>query len=176
MELMYVDEPIDLSLEQLLETGALVNCGDAQVWGGGAYCGDEYWSRPFPSWLQRVEVPIHLKEFWVILASAWLWGDTWSGRVVHIFCDNEAVIHVLEREKPKDEAMQELLREFLYIVCSKGFTPVFRKIGTVANKTADYLSRVHDHALISKFFESSGLPKRVPINIPDTFFKLHSNW
>ena len=41
VELMYVDEPIDLSLEQLLETGALVNCGDAQVWGGGAYFGDE---------------------------------------------------------------------------------------------------------------------------------------
>ena len=110
------------------------------------------------------------------MASAWLWGDLWTGKVVHIFSDNEAVVHTLDKEKPKNEAMQELLREFLFIVCSRGFTPVFRKIGTVANKTADFISRVHDHNIISKFFKTSGLPNRQPVDAPDTFFNLHSNW
>jgi hypothetical protein len=72
--------------------------------------------------------------------------------------------------------MQELLREFLFIVCSKGFSPVFRKIGTKANKTADFISRVHDTSLISDFFKKSGLPDRKPVNVPDSYFTLQSNW
>ena len=140
VQMIYNDDPLLLSLDQLLETSAEVNCGDAQMWGGGAYYADQFWSRPFPTWLKDGSIPIHIKEFWVVVVSAWLWGDSWSGIVVHIFCDNVAVCETLEKEKPKNEAMQELLREFLYIVCSKGFTPVFRKIGTVANKTADYIS------------------------------------
>ena len=176
VQVIYTDEPLLLSLDQLLETSAVVNCGDAQMWGGGSYFGDQYWSRPFPDWLKDPGIPIHQKEFWVVVVSAWLWGDMWTGKVVHVFCDNDAVCETLERERPKDKAMQELLREFLYIVCSKGFTPVFRKIGTVANKTADYISRVHDPSLISKFFSDSGLPDRKPVNAPDTYFSLHSNW
>ena len=176
VQMIYNDDPLLLSLDQLLETSAEVNCGDAQMWGGGAYYADQFWSRPFPTWLKDGSIPIHLKEFWVVVVSAWLWGDSWSGKVVHIFCDNEAVCETLEKEKPKNEAMQKLLREFLYIVCSKGFTPVFRKIGTVANKTADYISRVHDYSLISAFFKTNGLPLRQPVEVPDNFFELHSNW
>ena len=110
------------------------------------------------------------------MASAWLWGDSWAGQVVHIFCDNTAVCDTLDKEKPKDPAMQELLREFLYIVCTKGFSPVIRRIGTKANKTADFISRVHDPSAITKFFKDSGLPDRKPLPVPDVFFNLHSNW
>ena len=88
VELIYKDAPLDLQLEQLLDTSALVNCGDAQMWGGGAYYGQEYWSRPFPTWLQNPEIKIHLKEFYVVLASAWLWGDSWTVKIVYIYCDN----------------------------------------------------------------------------------------
>ena len=37
VECMYPDVPMDLSLNQLLDSSALVNCGDAQPMGGGAY-------------------------------------------------------------------------------------------------------------------------------------------
>ena len=175
-ELLYATDPLDLSLDQLLETGALVCCGDAQPMGGGSYCGDEYWSRPFPSWLQDSETPIHLKEFWVILVSSWLWGHTWRGRMVYIFCDNTAVVDTLDRERPSDKKLQELLREFLFIVCTRGFTPIFRKIGTLANATADYISRVHDPILTTQFFKSQNLPMRKLIEAPDQLFLLQSNW
>ena len=175
VELIYVDEPLDLSLEQLLDTSALVNCGDAQPWGGGSYYGGEYWSQPFPSWLQNTDVPIHLKEFYVVLASCLLWGDQWTGKLVYIFCDNDAVVEVLEKKKPKDEKMLELLREFLYIVCSKKFTPAFKKIGSKENLTADYISRCHDPVLTRRFFEQQNLPARKLVKIPDSFFNLNSN-
>ena len=176
VEIIYPTDPIMLSLDQLLETSSLVNCGDAQMTGGGSYFGMEYWSRPFPRWLQDCQIPIHIKEFWVVLASAWLWGESWRGKVVHIFSDNNAVVDVLTHEKPKDPKMQELLREFLFIVCTRGFTPVFRRIGTKENAVADYISRVHNPADTVKYFERNKLPLRKLVECPDNLFTLRSNW
>ena len=176
IECMYPDDPMDLSLNQLLDTSALVNCGDAQPMGGGAYFGSEYWSRPFPRWLQDTRNDIHVKEFWVVLVSAWLWGESWRGKLVYVFCDNEAVVETLEKQKPKDPKLQELLREYLYIVCTRGFTPKFRKIGTKANEVADFISRRHDPAAIEQFFETKGLPQMSCVAVPDSIFKLESNW
>ena len=144
--------------------------------GGGAYFGEEYWSRPFPRWLQDPAIFIHIKEFWVVLVSAWLWGETWSGKVVYIFCDNDAVVEVLLKEKPRDPRMLELLKEFLYIVCTRRFTPVFRKIGTKSNEVADFISRRHDPEATQRFFRSKKLSPKLLRKVPDYFFKLQSNW
>ena len=176
VEMLYQTDPLGLSLDQLLETNALVNCGDAQMSGGGSYFGTEYWSRPFPAWLQGEGVPIHLKEFWVVVVSAWLWGEQWQGHMVYVFCDNTAVVQVLDKEKPRDPRMLDLLREFLYIVCTRKFTPIFRRIGTKENSTADYISRCHDSDMIAHHFQSNNLPMRTPITAPDCLFTLHSNW
>ena len=75
--------------------------------------------------------------------------------MVYIFCDNTAVVKVLSKEKPMDPRMLELLREFLYIVCTRRFTPFtpeFRKIGTSDNYIADFISRCHDHTKICNYF------------------------
>ena len=99
---------------------------------GGAFCSTEYLSRSFPEDL--IDHTIHIKEFWVIIAATVLWGDNWKGNPVYLFCDNLAVVHVLEKEKPKSEGMLMLLREFLYLVCTRRFTPV----GTVKNEIDDF--------------------------------------
>ena len=176
VELIYNDQPMDLSLDQLLDSPAEVNVGDAQMWGGGAYYKDEYWSRSFPQWLQDPNIGIHLKEFYVVLASAWLWGDRWTGRLVYIFCDNDAVVESLEKEKPRDPEMLRLVREFSYQVCTKKFTPVFRKISTKKNWLADFISRCHDPVSTQNFFMDKGVSSMKLVNVPDHFFNLNSNW
>ena len=176
IEMLYPTDPIDLPLDQLLDTSALVNCGDATLTGGGAYFGTEYWSRKFPTWLQDTNIPIHLKEFWVVVVSAWLWSDQWKGNMVYVFCDNVAVVEVLDKERPKDPRMLELLQEFLYIVCTRGFTPIFKRVGTVENEIADYISRNHSHADTTSYLQSKGLPMHTRIEAPDHLFSLRSNW
>ena len=177
IEMLYQTDPLlGLTLEQLLDTGACVNCGDAQPSGGGSYYGSEYWSRSFPDCLSSGDIPIHLKEFWIVLVSAWLWGDQWTGKVVYIFCDNDAVVEVLEKERPKDPKMLELLREFMYIVCTRRFTPVFRKISSKDNIVADTISRCHDPTLLKDYFLKNNILVRTPRVALDTLFKLRSNW
>ena len=176
IELIYHDDPLLIDLEDALGMDVLVNCGDAQMWGGGSYYEGEYWSQPFPVWLRDPLIPIHVKEFFVVLASAWLWGDNWKGSVVYIYCDNDAVVEVLDKEKPKDEKMMTLLREFMYIVCVKGFTPAFRKVGTKENFIADYISRCHNPTITKKFFIDNKIVPKKKIQIPENYFDLNSNW
>ena len=176
VELIYHDDPLLLDLDDALQVGVLVNCGDAQMWGGGSYYQGEYWSQPFPVWLKDPAIPIHVKEFYVVLASAWLWGDCWRGSIIYIYCDNDSVVEVLDKEKPKDKMMMAMLREFMYLVCLKGFTPAFRKVGTKANFVADYISRCHDPDLTEKFFIQNKITPKRKIKVPDTFFKLQCNW
>ena len=176
VELVYNDTPMNLSLIQLLDSPALVNCGDAQMWGGGAYFGQEYWSRPFPTWLQNPEIKIHMKEFYVVLASAWLWADQWTGKLVYIFSDNDAVVESLSQEKPRNQDMLQLVREFSYLVCTKRFTPVFRKIGTKDNWEADFISRCHDQGRIANFYTEKRMKQKKYLEVPDNFFDLGSNW
>ena len=176
VEILYPTDPIDLPLAELLETSAKVNCGDAHPDGGGAYYRGEYWSRTFPDHLKNPSIPIHIKEFWVVIASAWLWGDSWRGNMVYVYCDNEAVVHVLDKERPRDPGMLELLQEYLYIVCIKGFTPIFRKVSTKDNAVADFLSRNHDQLAIETYLRSQGLPELSRVHAPDHLFTLGSNW
>ena len=96
--------------------------------------------------------------------------------MVYVFCDNNAVTEVLDKERPKDPRMLELLQEFLFIVCTRGFTPIFRKVGTKENEVADFISRNHDPTKIASYFQVNGLPMRTPVAAPDNLFSLRSNW
>ena len=127
--------------------------GDACPSGGGAHTAGEYWSRPFPALLRGL--PIHLLEFWVLLASLHTWGEGWSGKRLLLYCDNDAVCDVLTYGRPKDPAMAELYREFAYRVCLYKLEPVVKKISSEDNKIADFLSRNHDVEKIRVFLEAS---------------------
>ena len=112
----------------------------------------EYFSRRFPLTLQDSQIPIHIKEFLCLIISAKVWGKTWAGKRVEIFCDNDSVCDVVTYLKPKDNQMQRYLREFLYWVCYYNFQPVVSKIGTKENLIADFISRNYDLSDAQKFF------------------------
>ena len=95
---------------------------------------------------------------------------------MYIFSDNDAVVDVLEKERPKDPNMLGLLQEFLYIVCMRKLTPAFRKINTEHNHVADFISRCHDCLKTANYFRDKGNPSSDLIPAPDTLFTLRSNW
>ena len=174
---MIIDEdPFPLELCQMLDRPHDVYAGDATPVGGGGWYGKQYWCRMLPVSLQDTKLAIHLKEFWVLIASARLWGSQWSGRAVTLFCDNDAVVDTINHRKPKDGALLSLLREFLYIAVSFKFIPVVRKIGTKENFLADHISRRHDSAAADKVFCEAGLPNMVMVEMPDVSFKLTEPW
>ena len=168
------EEAIPLTLEQLIDTPDKVCAGDSTPSGLGAWHSREYWSQLVPSHLRGF--PIHILEFWAVIVSCKIWGESWSGKVIQIFTDNDAVADVITYEKPKDPAMLSLLREFIFIVCEKKFVPVLRKISTEDNHLADHISRRFDHDAAAFLFKAHGLHDMKLITAPDTFFKLSEAW
>ena len=150
--------------------------GDACPSGGGGYFADEYWSSTFPEWLAVDEIPIHLKEFWVLLISIKLWGSKWSGSAVELYVDNTAVCLTCTNQKPSNLEMASFLREYLFLVVKFKFHPIIRHIGTVENKVADFLSRNYSSESICKFLETQGLKCMKRLVISDIMFRFTSDW
>ena len=175
-ELIYPNASENMSLSSMIKYDMNVCCGDAQPNGGGAYYKNEYWSTKFPEWIADDNTPIHIKEFWVVIVSTAMWGHRWKGQVIYLFSDNQAVVDVLERERPRDPNMLALLREFLYLVCTRRFTPVFRYVDTKSNFIADFLSREQDQRNIDKFIESKSLLLSIRKDVPTSSFQLNATW
>ena len=150
--------------------------GDACLDGGGGYHLLEYWSRPLPEWMLGKSVPIHQKEFWVLLVSINLWGATWTGQAVELFVDNTAVCQTCVNQKPSDTTMAKFLREFLYLVVHFKFLPIVSYIGTKENFVADYLSRKFDSEAAKVFFRSHNLGDLVLRQVPNNMFSFSANW
>ena len=170
------DDAIRLPLLQLLDNPFEVCAGDATLTAGGAWHGRSYWSRKLPLSLQDSHIPVHVKEFLVVIVSTKIWGDSWSGKAVHMFCDNDPVCDVIEGERPSDPKMLSLLREFKYWVCRFRFYPIMRKISTGDNIIADHISRRHDDDAAQAVFAAHGLGHMDFVDAPDRLFDLTSTW
>ena len=126
--------------------------------------------------LQDPKIPVHVKEFLVVLVSIKIWGSAWSGLVVQIFCDNDAVCDVIEGERPTDPRMLSLLREYKFYVCKFRFYPTIRKISTSDNAIADHISRRHDDNAAQVVFTNHGLGHMKLVEAPDRYFDLTATW
>ena len=170
------DEAVKLSLPQLLDNPFAICVGDATLTAGGAWHGQNYWSRPLPVNLQDHKIPVHVKEFLVVIVSTKIWGNNWSGKVVQIFCDNDPVCDVVDGERPSDPKMLSLLREFKYWVCKFRFYPIMRKISSEDNVIADHISRRHDDDAAQVLFAAHGLGHMDLVQAPDRLFDLTATW
>ena len=159
-------------------TVSLAILGDAYPQGGGSWNPvlAQYFSMRFPEYMCSAETPIHIKEFVIVLLCVRLWGPGWAGQRIVIYCDNDSVCDTCVYQKPKDLALQQLLREFLFWVCKFNFFPVLQKIGTKENHIADFISRNHIPADIDNYFESCGLPIQSKLVIPFSWFDFQADW
>ena len=152
--------------------------GDACLDGGGGFHLQEYWSRPLPAWMRGhcQSVPIHQKEYWVLLMSMKLWGPSWSGSTVELFVDNMAVCLTCTNQKPSDPSMASFLREYLYLVVLYKFHPVVTYINTKENFVADFLSRSFSPDEALSFFDTHEMGKMALLEVPDNWFQFTAEW
>ena len=72
--------------------------------------------------------------------------------------------------------MLSLLREFLYVVVTKKFFPVLRKIGTKENVLADFISRRFDTEASAVLFGKFGLHNMVLVKPRANYFETTARW
>ena len=152
--------------------------GDATPMGGGAWNWSalQYFSGRFPHWLCSPDIPIHIKEFLVLIASVKIWGMKWSGMRIALHCDNDSVCDTITYQRARDPELQKCLREFLLYVCKFNFFPVILKIGTKENFIADFISRNFDSEDILTMFESHKITDMTAVETSDDLFMFSAEW
>ena len=84
---------------------------------------------------------ISIKEFMPVLIATLIWGHKRKGHNVLIYCDNEAVVFVLNKHYSRDSYLAHMLHTLLFIEAHFQFQIKAAHIPGVHNTLADLLSR-----------------------------------
>ena len=116
---------------------------DACLTGCGGCSGSRIFHKEFPADV-LVQFPfIHQLECLAILVAVRLWGSAWKGLRLTVFCDNEAVVQVLNSGKTRDALLGKLLRNIWLVSATNEFELRAVHLPGVENRVADLLSRWH---------------------------------
>ena len=147
---------------------------DASLTACGAYTNECYFSEEFPS--KFAESHIHIKEFLTLLVAIKLWGISWAGKRILIHCDNQNVCNSINNQKPKDDGLQECLRELIYFESLYSFKIGAIYIETKENHLADFLSRSINSLDHEKYFKQCNLSPKKRIFVPGKTFQFENDW
>ena len=87
---------------------------NASLEGLGAICGEKFYSMHLPEAI-AISGRIVVFEMLNVLVALRLWGIEWSNKRVIIYCDNHAVVDILEGNRTRDRVLGIILREILMI-------------------------------------------------------------
>ena len=90
-----------------------------------------------PSWLHRNTASL---QFFPIVLGLCLWGDKMRNHSILFFTDNEALVHVINKQSCRDKMLMVFVRK-LVLVCLENILFKAKHIAGVKNKLADCLSR-----------------------------------
>ena len=114
---------------------------DSCLEGCGGICFKEYFHVAFPKSIKDQQLRIHHLEMLAVLIGVRIWGKYCIGMKVQIFCDNDAVVHVINSSKTKDIFLGSCLRELWLEVARHGFELRAIHLPGVENRVPDWLSR-----------------------------------
>ena len=120
----------------------------------GATCELEYLHSKFPDKIKsRFQNIAHL-EMWAIILVIRTWKQKLSDKIIHLYCDNEACIAIINSGKSKEAKLQQLLRELVMELALNDIWLKMIYISTKANVLPDLLSRWYINGEARRKFKS----------------------
>lgn len=139
---------------------------DACLTGCGGLFGKRFFHCAFPDSLLKQYSAIHHLECIAIIIALRLWGSEWRGLGIRVYCDNEAIVTVLNSGRTKDTLLGRCLRNVWLCTSLNEFELTAVHLPGISNRAADYLSRWHVSSIYQQnFFEAC--PHVVPENDED---------
>ena len=83
-------------------------------WGCGAYWDSQWFMLPWTGPI--TECHLTAKELVPIVAAAALWGKEWQGQTVQVWCDNTAVVSIVNHGSSRDKQAMHLARCLVFIM------------------------------------------------------------
>lgn len=114
---------------------------DACLDGCGGFWKGNIFHTPFPSSFVKEKFNINILEMMSIILCLKLWGKSFKGKRIQIFCDNMAVCQVINSGKAKCEILQNGLREIAFLTAFYECEIRTVYLESKANRISDHLSR-----------------------------------
>ena len=108
----------------------------------GAICGHQFFSTCLPPYIYN-ESKIVFFEMINVLVCIRVWGHLWLDKRIVIYCDNRAVVDIMERHKTRDKRLEAILRDILFVMARLNIHLEVKHVMGQKNPIADGLSRVH---------------------------------
>ena len=146
---------------------------DASLQGLGARWGHQVYTIAIPMGYKDFTI-VHLEMFLEnILVAIRTWASQWQGKAVRIFCDNAAVVSVLNSGKTRDMILAAIARNIFMETAQADIclrtTHIMGKINEIADSLSRWNMGVHYQ---QKFYHL--LPIHVWTKIPDKALEI--NW
>lgn len=117
---------------------------------------------------------IAILEFYPIVLSLYLWGHTMSNKHVLFFTDNNALVHVINKQSCKDKDLMFFVRKLVMACLCHNIVFKANHIPGVNNNLADALSRLQVQAFKQMAPQMDSLPTPIPLCLQPQSFNLRS--
>ena len=108
------------------------------------------------------EMSIAFQELYPVVVAAMLWGHYWTRKRILFYCDNKAVVHIINKGRSKSLTIMRLMRRLVITAGIYNFTFVAEHVPGVHNSIADALSRFQ----MTRFRKLAPDAQKEPCQIP----------
>ena len=144
------------------------------VRGCGTWCGTHWFQ---VEWDNRSrDLNIAVKELIPIIIAAVVWGKDWQGCNLRAYCDNAAVVAVVNSRCCKDKNLMQLLRCLFFIEAHFQFKIAATHIPGSHNDLADDLSRNRGASFKSKMRSADTNSSLIPISLLQWLLRPKLDW
>ena len=141
--------------------------------GFGAYCGPEWcyeqWDKEF---MQKNEPSIEYLELYAVAVAILNWLKLFKNKRICLFCDNEAVVHMINNTASKCKHCMTLLRIIVMEGMVHNVKITAKHVGTKQNGKADALSRLD----LARFWKLSTNMNDKPSELPYEIWPMNKIW
>ena len=112
---------------------------DACLTGLGGHFGQMVYALDIPFGYENYDI-CHLEMLNILVASK-IWASHWKDKKIKIFCDNMAVVQVMNTGRARDRVLAACARNIWLLAATFNIELIFVHISGQSNKVADLLSR-----------------------------------
>ena len=145
-----------ISYLPLAEPHYFIKSDASGSWGGAAIWGCQWSHFRWPDSWQNINIAV--KELLPIVMATAIWGKEWSGQSVRCWCDNEAVVVIVNTGWCRDRHQVHLMRCLFFYAAHFRRCVLARHIAGAANSKEDTLSRSKLSLFFSTFPQASPTP------------------